>query len=60
MEDLCWHWEWGISKDLLVHNKTINRQTYYQRLMKAFQKAEIDSFGISPARFVKVKLRRTL
>ncbi|XP_067948551.1 uncharacterized protein [Watersipora subatra] len=48
-EDLCWHWEWGFSKDLLVHNKSISKTEYWQRLQAAFKKASITSYGISPS-----------
>lgn len=50
MEDLCWSWEWGISKDLLVHNKSLTDIEYWRRLLEAFKAAGIDSYGISPSR----------
>ena len=52
LEDLCWHWEWGFSKELLVHNKSLSKTQYWNNLMKAFEKAGVTSYGISPSRYV--------
>ncbi|XP_046355258.2 uncharacterized protein LOC124134461 [Haliotis rufescens] len=49
LEDLCFEWEWGISKDLLVHNKSLSTEETWKSLRKAFSKAGIESFGVSTA-----------
>ncbi|XP_046563893.1 LOW QUALITY PROTEIN: uncharacterized protein LOC124272732 [Haliotis rubra] len=49
LEDLCFEWEWGISKDLLVHNKSLTTVETWKSLKKAFNKAGIESFGVSTA-----------
>ena len=45
LEDLCYLWEWGISKDLLVHDKELTRGETWKKLQKALDKAGIDSLG---------------
>lgn len=49
LEDLCYKWEWGLSKDLRVHNKSLNREEIWQNLQTALQKASIDSLEITYA-----------
>ncbi|XP_069129563.1 uncharacterized protein [Argopecten irradians] len=45
LEDLCWEWEWGISKDLLAFNKSYSSRKIWKRLNAALEKAGIDSLG---------------
>ena len=45
LEDLCYQWEWGISKDLLVHDKELTQEETWKKLQKALKKAGIDSLG---------------
>ena len=45
LEDLCYLWEWGISKDLLVHDKELTQEQTWKNLQKALRKAGIDSLG---------------
>lgn len=45
LEDLCPYWEWGISKDLLVYNKNLNKKALYKKLIDVSRKAGIDSLG---------------
>ncbi|XP_076456688.1 uncharacterized protein LOC143290987 [Babylonia areolata] len=49
LEDLCYLWEWGISKDLLVHNKSLTPDQTWRRLQKALSKAGIDSLEVTYA-----------
>ncbi|KAH3843009.1 uncharacterized protein LOC127876688 [Dreissena polymorpha] len=45
LEDLCPLWEWGISKDLLVYNKTLDFQELWKRLQREVKASGIDSLG---------------
>lgn len=45
LEDLCPYWEWGISKDLLVYNKSLTQKALYKGLIEVSRKAGIDSLG---------------
>ena len=45
LEDLCYLWEWGISKDLLVHNKRLSGEETWKKLQKALSRGNIDSLG---------------
>ena len=45
LEDLCYLWEWGISKDLLVHDKELTQEETWKKLQRALNKAGIDSLG---------------
>ena len=45
LEDLCYLWEWGISKDLLVHDKKLSREETWKKLQKALSNGGIDSLG---------------
>ena len=49
LEDLCYLWEWGISKDLLVHNKTLSREQTWRRMQQALSNAGIDSLEVTYA-----------
>ncbi|OWF45728.1 uncharacterized protein LOC110456681 [Mizuhopecten yessoensis] len=42
LEDLCWEWEWGISKDLRAYNKSHSSRKIWKRLHAALKKAGID------------------
>ena len=44
-EDLCPFWEWGISKDLLVYNKSLNSEDLWKKLSKELSNSYIDSLG---------------
>lgn len=45
LEDLCPYWEWGLSKDLLVYNKTFSQETIWKKMKVQMKKAHIDSLG---------------
>ncbi|KAJ8298239.1 hypothetical protein KUTeg_024770 [Tegillarca granosa] len=47
IEDLCWKWEWGLSKELLVHNKSISDAETWKHLKRALHKAAIDDLDIT-------------
>jgi len=49
IEDLCWYWEWGISKDLKALNESLSRAEIWSALTKSLEKAGIDSLGITLA-----------
>ncbi|XP_050416102.2 uncharacterized protein LOC126829946 [Patella vulgata] len=47
LEDLCYLWEWGIVKDLLVHDSRLSRFETWTKLKAALLKANIDSLDIT-------------
>ncbi|XP_033742168.1 uncharacterized protein LOC117328753 isoform X1 [Pecten maximus] len=47
LEDLCWEWEWGISKDLRAFNKSYSSRKIWKRLNKALEKAGIDGLDMT-------------
>ncbi|KAL8616787.1 hypothetical protein ACOMHN_017824 [Nucella lapillus] len=49
LEDLCYLWEWGLSKDLRVHNKTLTQQQTWENLQQALKQARIDSLEVTYA-----------
>lgn len=49
LEDLCWNWEWGLSKDLKVVNATLDRPTLWQNFKKALKNAKIDGVDVTLA-----------
>lgn len=49
LEDMCYRWEWGLSKDLRVFNKSLSREESWDRLQKALVKAGIDSMEVTLA-----------
>jgi hypothetical protein len=49
LEDLCYLWEWGLSKDLLVHNKTFTSQETWMKLQNTLRKKSIDSLEVTYA-----------
>ncbi|XP_060070217.1 uncharacterized protein LOC132550201 [Ylistrum balloti] len=42
LEDLCWEWEWGISKDLRAFEKSYTKKKIWEDLNAALEKAGID------------------
>ncbi|BFZ24198.1 hypothetical protein BsWGS_27235 [Bradybaena similaris] len=49
IEDLCYLWEWGISKDLHFLNKSSSVEDTWQRLWKTLDKNSIDSVEVTLA-----------
>ena len=49
LEDLCYLWEWGLSKDLQVHNKTLTSKQTWEHLQQALARAGIDSLDVTYA-----------
>ncbi|KAK3099173.1 hypothetical protein FSP39_000523 [Pinctada imbricata] len=49
LEDLCFMWEWGISKDLLVHNKKLDEKETWKDLQNALRNAGIDDIALTLA-----------
>ena len=49
LEDLCYLWEWGLAKDLLVHNKSLDRAETWRAMQRALEKAGIDSLEVTYA-----------
>ncbi|KAK7489890.1 hypothetical protein BaRGS_00018912 [Batillaria attramentaria] len=49
LEDLCYQWEWGLSKDLLVHNRSLSREQTWHKFHKALSRAHIDSVEVTYA-----------
>ena len=49
LEDLCWTWEWGIIKNLLVHNTSLSQQERWDRLQDALSRAGIDALDVTYA-----------
>jgi hypothetical protein len=45
LEDLCPLWEWGLSKDLLVYNKSLSDTALYKKFIDASKRAGIDDLG---------------
>lgn len=45
LEDMCWHWEWGLPKDLLSFQKGVEDVVLWQRFLKATANAGIDDVG---------------
>ena len=45
IEDLCPLWEWGLSKDLLVYNKTLSEVALYKKFIEAVERSGIDDLG---------------
>lgn len=42
LEDLCWEWEWGISKDLKAYNNSLSSKEIWTKLSEALKRAGID------------------
>ncbi|CAH1777557.1 unnamed protein product [Owenia fusiformis] len=49
LEDLCWEWEWGITKNLRVHNKSIPHDVKWRNLQKVLEKSGIDALDLTHA-----------
>ncbi|CAG5135565.1 unnamed protein product [Candidula unifasciata] len=49
IEDLCYLWEWGISKDLHFLNKSSSDEDTWKRLWKILDKNNIDSVEVTLA-----------
>ena len=47
LEDLCWTWEWGIVKDLVVHDPKLELSVKWERFQKALKKANIDAVDVT-------------
>ncbi|XP_064608073.1 uncharacterized protein LOC135472482 isoform X2 [Liolophura sinensis] len=45
LEDMCWHWEWGLPKDLLSFEKEMDYEILWHRFLKATANAGIDDVG---------------
>lgn len=45
LEDLCPYWEWGLSKDLLVYNKSFSRNQIWSKFKRELKQAYVDSVG---------------
>ncbi|KAL5012301.1 hypothetical protein ScPMuIL_010852 [Solemya velum] len=45
LEDMCWEWEWGISKNIGVVNKSLDHQELWLKFKHALQKTLIDDMG---------------
>ena len=46
-EDLCWTWEWGIVKNLVVHTPKEKIEVRWKNFQEALQKAGIDRFDMT-------------
>ena len=47
LEDLCWAWEWGISKDIKAYNKSLSRSDLWKDFVKALNRSDIDDVDFS-------------
>ncbi|KAL4230056.1 hypothetical protein ACF0H5_010442 [Mactra antiquata] len=45
LEDLCPYWMWGLPKDLLVYNSTLDKINLHKKFMSAIKESGIDSIG---------------
>ncbi|XP_038056754.1 uncharacterized protein LOC119728545 [Patiria miniata] len=48
-EDLCWTWEWGIAKNMVVHSPSENQDVRWKKLKDVLQQAGIDGLSFSLA-----------
>ncbi|XP_076052962.1 uncharacterized protein LOC143032315 [Oratosquilla oratoria] len=47
LEDLCWQWEWGLVKDLSVHQKDLKGMERWKKFKEAFTNAKIDGIDLT-------------
>ena len=47
MEDLCWTWEWGIVKNLVVHQPKEKTHIRWQKFQDALRQAGIDRYDMT-------------
>ncbi|XP_022110129.1 uncharacterized protein LOC110989803 isoform X2 [Acanthaster planci] len=48
-EDLCWTWEWGIAKNMVVHSPGENQDVRWKKLKDVLRQSGIDGLNFSLA-----------